>query len=213
MIIQQKKDYALCKQIAQSMRYLLFLLTIVLGNSYQSSAQSKNRFNIGAGYSYSNTIIAIENTLLIGIAPIKPKPGFYVSLAYEHQLSGLFTTQLELNLQQKGHRYESSVEQRLVPVRYTYIGINPTIGVKPVKKLSFLIGPEVNLLISKSTSWSNSKPIEIGLTGRGRYQFSRIGITGGYFRAITFYDLTSTGTYSFTNQNWQVGLTYQLSPR
>ncbi|GAB4006678.1 hypothetical protein GCM10028808_09060 [Spirosoma migulaei] len=195
------------------MRYLLFLIAIVFGNSYQTSAQSKNQFNIGAGYSYSNTIVGIENTALIGLTPIKAKPGFYVSLAYEHQLSRLFTTQTELNLQQKGHRYENPIEQQLVPVRYTYIGIRPTIGAKPVKKLSLLIGPKLNWLISKSASWSNSKPIEIGLTGRGRYQFSRVGITGGYFRALTFYDLSGSGTYSLTNQNWQVGLFYQLSPR
>lgn len=195
------------------MRYLLFLLAIIFGNSYHSSGQSKDRLNVGAGYSYSDAIVGIENTLLIGIAPIKPKSGFYVSLAYEHQLTGLFTTQIELTLQQKGYRYESFVEQQLVPVRYTYIGINPTIGIKPVKKLSFLIGPEVNLLISESSSLSKSKPIEIGLTSRGRYQFSRVGVTGGYFKALTFYELSRTGTYSFTNQNWQVGLTYQLGPR
>jgi hypothetical protein len=193
------------------MRYLLLLTVLISANRSQLSAQSKNRFNIGAGYSHSSTIIAQENPLLIGISPIEPKSGFYISIAYEHQLCSLFTSQLELNVQQKGYRYQHLVERRSIPVHYTYIGFNPTIGVKPTKKLSFLIGPEVNLLISKSTNSSKSKPIELGLVGRGRYQFSRVGITGGYFRALTFYDLSHTGTYSFTNQNWHVGLLYQLN--
>ncbi|WP_461108779.1 hypothetical protein [Spirosoma koreense] len=187
------------------MKYLFFSIAIVLSSHFKLAAQSKNHVNLGAGYIHSATIVAIENPLLIGVIPPEPKAGFYVSLAYEHQLSDRWTSQVEMHFQQKGFQTQN-LERKTVTIPYNYLGISPTVGFSPINPLTLFIGPELNILLNRS----EGKPAEFGLTGRARYQFNRIGITGGYFRALTMYQLTSSGTYSFTNQNWQIGLSYQL---
>ncbi len=192
----------------------LLLLFALTSFSYAPLwAQKANLFNIRAGYLQSNTIVDITNTIKVGIVPLEEKPGFYAGLAYEHLLSALLTSQIEINFQQKGYRSQDILWGYDTRNNYNYIGITPTVGIRLIKNLSFSVGPEVNLLVSKSTTSLNSKLVELGLVGRGRYQIDRIGITGGYFRGLTFYDRSYTKTYSFRNQNWQLGLFYQLSKR
>lgn len=195
------------------MRGFLLLLVLILLSCSPLWAQKANLFSVRAGYLESSTIVDITNTLLIGLAPLKTKPGFYVGFAYEHPLSTWFTSQIELNFQQKGHQFRGFPKEADMRSRYNYIGVTPMIGIKLIQKLCFLIGPELNLLISKSATWPDSKHAELGLVGRGRYQINRVGITGGYFRGLTVFDRSPTHTYSFTNQNWQVGLVYQVSKR
>lgn len=190
----------------------LSLLTLALTLFSCSSlwAQKANLFGTRAGYLQSSTIIDITNPLTIGIGPVETKPGFYVGLAYEHSLSNLLTSQIEINFQQKGQLYQNFPREANQRNTYNYVGITPTIGVRLIKQLTFSIGPEMNILVGKSTIWSKSRLIELGVVGRGRYQFNRVGITGGYFRGLTVYDQSPTNTYAFTNQNWHVGLLYLL---
>ena len=193
-------------------RFLLLLALLSFGYS-SLWGQKANLFNVRAGYLQSSTIVDVTNPLLIGLEPIKTSPGFYIGLAYEQPLSTLFTSQVEMNFQQKGHLHQSFSKEGSHRNTYNYIGITPTVGIQLIRKLTFSVGPEMNLLINESTAWSNSRIIELGVVGRGRYQFSRVGITGGYFRGLTVYDQSPTDTYAFTNHNWQVGLTYTLNKR
>ncbi|SOD88909.1 PorT family protein [Spirosoma fluviale] len=193
------------------MRYSFLAIVLIMFSSSQLRAQKENSFTIRAGYLHSSTHVEIANSLLIGIALVKAKPGFYIGLAYEHLLSTLLTSQIELNFQQKGQRLGNYAGDMPINLNYNYIGLTPTIGIQPMSNLSFWVGPEVNLLVGKSSSWPHSNSIEVGLVGRVRYQFRRMGITGGYFKGLTVHDRSTTKTYAFTNRNWQVGLSYLIS--
>jgi hypothetical protein len=89
-------------------------------------------------------------------------------------------------------------------------------GVRLINNLRFLIGPQLNLLVNKSTNGLETQPLtnasrrlEFGLVGRVSYQYNRVGLTASYFKGLTTY--FKTDFYNLTNQNWQLGLYYQLN--
>ncbi len=194
-----------------SMRFFSILLISALLDNLPVLAQKVNRFNIQAGYLYSTSALTRTSTALIGIPEPEPKPGFYGGLTYEHQVSTFFTGQLELTYQQKGHIDEGFPDEKFNRT-YRYLGITPMIGVMPIKNLRFLVGPGLNLLLNGFVNGvAETRLLEFGPMVRSSYQFHRISLTVGYFKGLTAY-LKSNHHY-LTNQNWQMGLLYQLSKR
>jgi hypothetical protein len=167
---------------------------------------------------YSTSTLTPTTTYAIGLPDFDPKPGFYVGLTYEHQLSTLLTTELEFTYQQKGYIIRVPYVNSESINTYRYLGITPMLGIRLIKNLRFLLGPQVNLLVNKSTRGLETQPLtdancrlEVGLVGRVSYQFNRVGLTAGYFKGLKAY--YKPDFYHLTNQNWQLGLFYQLNKK
>jgi hypothetical protein len=197
------------------MKSITTLLICVLVSNTPTLAQSINRFGIQAGYLYSTSSLTPTTTYAIGLPTINPKPGYYIGLTYEHQLSTLLTGGLELTYQQKGYIGQIPYISESINT-YRYLGLAPMASVRLVKNLHFLIGPQLNLLVNKSTNGLETQPLtnvsrqlEFGLVGRVKYQYNRVGLTASYFKGLTTY--FKTDFYKLTNQNWQLGLYYQLN--
>jgi hypothetical protein len=198
------------------MKSIAILFISVLVGNLPALAQSANRFSIQAGYLYSTSTFTQTTTFAIGLPNFDPKPGFYAGLTYEHQLSTLLTSGLELTYQQKGYISRIPYVNPASINTYRYLGITPMLGIRLIKNLRILLGPEVNLLVNKSTRGLETQPLtdanrrlEVGLVGRASYQFNRVGLTAGYFKGLTAY--YKPDFYYLTNQNWQLGLFYQLN--
>ncbi|AUD04167.1 outer membrane beta-barrel protein [Spirosoma pollinicola] len=193
-----------------------FLISVWI-STMPALAQSINRFSFQAGYLYATSKLTRTSTALFGLPDFDPKPGFYMGLTYEHQISTLITSQLELTYQQKGSINRTSPLSPEFINTYSYLSLTPMVGVKPVKNLHFLIGPQLNLLVNKLTRGSDTqvlfdanRRLEFGLMGRASYQFNRVGLTASYFKGLTAY-YKRDYYYYLMNQNWQVGLAYQLN--
>jgi hypothetical protein len=200
------------------MKSITILLISTLISNIPALSQSINRFSIQTGYLYSTSTLTPTTTYAIGLPDFDPKPGFYVGLTYEHQLSTLLTTELEFTYQQKGYIIRVPYVNSESINTYRYLGITPMLGIRLIKNLRFLLGPQVNLLVNKSTRGLETKPLtdancrlEVGLMGRVSYQFSRVGLTAGYFKGLKAY--YKPDFYYLTNQNWQLGLFYQLNKK
>lgn len=200
------------------MKSIAILCISVLMGNLGVLAQPANRFSIQAGYLYSTSALTRTSTVLIGLSNFDPKPGFYAGLTYEHQVSTWLTSQVEFRYQQKGYVSRLPFVDQAWANTYRYLGIAPMIGVKLVKNLRLLIGPQVNVLVNKSVSGLETQSqtdanrrFELGLMGRASYQFNRVGLTAGYFNGLTAY--SKTDVYYLTNQNWQAGLLYQLTKK
>lgn len=201
------------------MKSVTTLLISVLISNTPVLSQSTDRFSIQVGYLHSASTLTWTSSVLIAPPNFDPKPGFYVGLTHEHQLSSLLNSQLELTYQQKGYIGRISyVDQESINT-YRYLGITPMVGVRLIRNFRFLIGPQLNLLVNKSTSGSETQPLlatdrnrrlELGLLGRLSYQFNRVGLTTSYFKGLTAYYIDS---YYLTSQNWQLGLSYQLTKK
>lgn len=197
------------------MKSVTTLLICVLVSSNSILAQSINRFDVQVGYLYSTSTLTPTTTYAIELPNINSKPGYYIGLTYEHQLSTLLTGGLGLTYQQKGYIGQIPYISESVNA-YRYLGIAPMAGVRLIKNFRFLIGPQLNLLVNKSTNGLETQPLtnvsrrlEFGLVGRVSYQYNRVGLTASYFKGLTTY--FKTDFYNLTNQNWQLGLYYQLN--
>lgn len=198
------------------MKSITILFISALISNLPALSQSVNRFSIQAGYLYSTSTLTQTTTYAIGLPNFEPKPGFYAGIAYEHLVSPLLTSQIELIYQQKGHvRWIPFVDQTSTNT-YRYFGITPMVGIRTLKNLRFLIGPQVNWLINKSITGLETqlmkavnRRFEFGLMGRGSYQFHRVGLSVSYFKGLTAY--YKPDFFYLTNQNWQLGLLYQIN--
>lgn len=198
------------EQYCIAMKPIITLLVYVLVSNAPTLAQSINRLNIQAGYLYSTSTLTPTTYYTIGLPDINSKPSYYIGLTYEHQLSTLLTSGLELTYQQKGYIILESINT------YRYLGLTPMAGIIPIRNLRFLIGPQLNLLVNKSVNGLKNQPLingsrrlEFGMAGRVSYQHNRVGLTASYFKGLTTY--FKTDFYNLTNQNWQLGLFYQLN--
>jgi hypothetical protein len=198
------------------MKSITTLLIYILVSNTFMLAQSINRLSIQAGYLYSTSTLTRTSTVLIGLPNFDPKRGFYVGLTYDHQLSALLTSGLELTYQQKGYISRIPYVNSESINTYRYLGLTPMVGIRPIDNLRFLIGPQLNLLINKSPSGSKfqrstdtNRKFEFGLVGCVSYQYNRVGLKASYFKGLTAY--FKTDYYYLTNQNWQLGLFYQLN--
>jgi hypothetical protein len=174
-------------------------------------AQSKSNFGVRAGYIYSTTEVKTTGNTL-RLEGIDPKGGYYAGLMYGYAFSDRWLGRFELDYQNKGQVSKNQNGAVVAKNNYNYLGITPTIGVRAFKNLSFLAGPEINILLSKNTRWADAQPVEFGLVGSGSYQINRALLNIGYFKGLTSYDKTSivASSFDFVNQNWQIGLTYLL---
>ena len=197
------------------MKPIITLLICVLVSSTPTLAQSIKKLSIQAGYLYSTSTLTPTTYYAIGLPYINPKPGYYIGLTYERQLSTLLTSRLELTYQHKGYIGENPYISESINT-YRYLGLTPMAGIRPIKNLRFLIGPQLNLLVHKSSNGLETQPLidggrwlEFGLVSRVSYQYSRVGLTASYFKGLTNY--FKIDFYNLTNQNWQLGLFYQLN--
>lgn len=198
------------------MKPIITLLICVLIGNIPSLAQSINRLSAQAGYLYSTHTLTPTTYLIDGLPDSDFKPGFYVGLTYEHQLSTLLTSGLNLSYQQKGDIGGSAYIKPRTINTYHYLGVTPMIGIRPIQNLRFLIGPQLNFLVNKSTSnlrtyrlINVNHTLEFGLLGRISYELNRVGLSASYFKGLTAY--YTTDSYYSTNQTWQLGLFYQLN--
>ena len=197
----------------------ILLISTLIGN-ISALSQSIDRFSIQTGYLYSTSTLTRTSAVLIGLPNFDPKPGFYVGLTYEHQLSILLTTELGFTYQQKGYiARRPFVDQESINT-YRYLGVTPMIGIRPIRNLRFSIGPQLNLLVNKSTSGLETQPLldtdrnrklEFGLSGRISYELNRVGLVASYFKGLTAY--YKPDFYHLTDQSWQLGLSYQLNKK
>ena len=197
------------------MKAIIILLICVLVSNTPTLAQPINRLNIQAGHLYSTSTLTPTTYYAIGLPNINPKSGYYIGLTYEHQFSTLLSGGLELTYQQKGYISQIPYISESINT-HRYLGLTPMVGIRPIQNLRFLIGPQLNLLVNKSTNGvdiqllsNGSRRLEFGLAGRVSYQYNRVGLTASYFRGLTTY--FKTDFYNLTNQNWQLGLFYQLN--
>ena len=203
------------------MKSIASLLISVLLGATLTLAQSINQFSCQAGYLSATSKPTRTSTALFGLPDFEPKPGFYVGLTYQHHLSTLLTSQLQLTFQQKGYTNPTTPGPGHPAFinTYCYLSLTPMVGVKPSKHLHFSLGPQLNLLVNKLTRGSGVQPefdanrrLEFGLMGHARYQVNRVGLTASYFKGLTaYYKLDHY--YYLMNQNWQIGLAYQLSKK
>lgn len=202
------------------MKSITILLISTLISNIPTLSQSINRFSIQTGYLYSTSTLTRTSPVLIGLPNFDPKPGFYVGLTYEHRLSTLLTTELEFTYQQKGYIVRMPYLNSESINTYRYLGVTPMIGIRPIRNLRFLIGPQLNLLVNKSTSGLETQPLldtdrnrklEFGLLGHVSYELNRVGLVVSYFKGLTAY--YKPDFYHLTNQNWQLGLFYQLNKK
>ncbi|MBC3795391.1 outer membrane beta-barrel protein [Spirosoma utsteinense] len=200
------------------MKSIAFLLISMLLGNLSARSQSVSQFSIQAGYLYSTPTFTRTTYYLIGLPDFEPKPGFYAGISYEHSLSPLVTSQIEFTYQQKGHTVKNAFPDEKFGNAFRYLSITPMVGITPIKNLRFLIGPQINWLIDRSingaeTSQSKSanRRFEFGLMGRGSYQFYRVGLSVSYFEGLTAY--YKSNFFYLTNQNWQLGLHYQLDKK
>ncbi len=189
----------------------LLLLSIL---SLPLTAQSQNlkSYGIRAGYLHSFTQVKKTGSNPLGIVGITSAPGFYLGGYFRKETSGAFLWQLEMNYQNKGQFSNDIPGSERIKNTYHYLGLTPTLGVKLNRRLSATVGPEVNLLVGEKSTWTESSAVEAGIIGRLLYQWSRLGIQAGYFRAINKYDARSFSSFGFDfiNSNVQVGLVYDL---
>jgi hypothetical protein len=186
------------------------ITTVFIGVSLSVTsalAQSTHRFHIQGGYLYATSALIRTSNALIGLPEVTPKPGFYVGLTYQHQLSTRLTGALELTYQHKGYVGRSPSFTSTNP--YAYLGLTPMLGIKVVRNLRLSAGPQGNVLVNRTASGNERKKVEFGLLGRVSYQLNRVGLSAGYFRGLTAYE--KTDFHYLTNQNWQLGLFYQLN--
>lgn len=192
------------------MKLVKLILTICIFINAFAQAQSINRLTAQAVYLYSLTHLTSTTYSLIGLPEVKLKPGFYAGIAYTHQWKNRLIGGFEVGYQNKGFAQRDYINDRNISITYHYLSITPLIGISPLKGFDVLVGPQLNVLLSKSVRvGDNDKPVEFGLAGKLRYQYHRFGLTAGYFKNLTvFY---RSGDYYLINQNWQVGLQYQLN--
>jgi hypothetical protein len=192
------------------MKFITTLLIYLLVSTTLTLAQSIDRFSLQTGYLYSNSTLTRTNPVLpIGLPNFDPKPGFYIGLTYEHQLSTLLISGLELTYQQKGFIGRTPYISPELISTYRYLGLTPMIGLMPIWNLRFSIGPQLNLLVNKSMSDKADRKLEFGLLGRVSYQYNRVGLIASHFKGLTAY--YKSDIYYLMNQNWQLGVFYQLN--
>ena len=197
------------------MKAIATLLVTVFISNAPILAQSISRFSLQAGYLYSVSTLIRTSPVLISLPDVVAKPGFYAGITYDHQNSTGFTTQLELTYQQKGHINPVTYTNPTSTTTYRYVSITPMAGLRLIKNLRFLVGPQLNLLINRSISGLEALPLtradhrlEFGVVARASYQVNRVGLRASYFKGLTAY--YQPDFYYLTNQNWQLGLFYQL---
>lgn len=199
-----------------AMKLMILFLSCLVSPLWPLFGQSTDRFAVQAGCLQSVSRLRPISPVLIGYPDVVAKPGFYVGFTYEHALSSLITGEFDLSYQQKGHISQLPYITPASINTYRYIGLTPMIGIRPLANVCFLLGPQINLLLSRSTKGLETQPlfdanrkVEFGLAGRVQYQFDRVGLSLSYVKGLTAY--YKPENYQLTNQNWQVGLYYQLS--
>lgn len=161
-----------------------------------------------AGINYSMTTVHQENPIVL--QGLKSKIGYYIGGLYYHDLSSILTSRVDLSYQLKGTVATNPIGRPSIDADYHYISLTPSIGVKPFKRLTLLIGPQVNWLVAKHNVLGKGKIIELGVVGQLSYQLSLIHIEIGYFGGLTTYDRIDLINASFYNQNWQTGVSYRF---
>lgn len=198
------------------MKLMILFLACLVSPLEPLFGQSTDRLTVQAGYLQSVSRLQPTSSVLIGYPDIVAKPGFYLGLTYEHALSSLVTIEFDLSYQQKGHISQLPYITPASINTYRYMGLTPMIGIRPLANACFLLGPQVNLLLSRSTKGLETQPlfdanrkVEFGLAGRIQYQFNRVGLSLSYINGLTAY--YKPDNYQLTNRNWQVSLFYQLN--
>ncbi len=181
---------------------------------YTTQSQKSSGIGFRTGINYSTTRYSTEPNTQLGY--LKPRAGFYVGSFYYKDLSvrGLaFRTDASIQERAVGRINNNNVSVK--ESKYYHLGITPQIGLRLARNLTAYAGPEVNLLIGKTDAFGNGYPIEVGATTRFSYKLKQVGIEAGYFRSFTKYEVYNSVfgvPFNFYNQNWQIGVTYNLFP-
>ena len=189
---------------------------------YIKQHQSSTGIGFRGGINYSISTVTSDEvnpqSILSFLGGVRPQTGYYIGGFYYKDLSpNQLTFRMEATLQRKGVNSVSQNGVLIKKANYYFLGFIPILGLHLLDRFVVYTGPELNILLTKHDAWGNSYPVEIGALVRFQYTIRRMGIEGSYFRGFTRYDRLEGGyilggpsVHDFYNQNFQVGITYNL---